>query len=311
MYTLIKESQVGSVIPDNDDTGLVSNINVLKEGSVNNIKVNVNISHPYVGDLSVTLSGPNGKSVQLHQRKGGNGNNLVKTYEGDVLEDFRGSTTKGTWTLVCKDFAPRDSGTLNHWSIEIEANENKKTHSDVFTNQTQKNVFQSSQYCRYIGVVNSVKAFVDIDHPDEKALTISLTSPSGKEVVMHDHAGKGRFEATTFKGSVMKGFRGEKVTGNWKLCVKDNKGKDSAGVLKKWKLFMEYNPVDDLSALKGLGNKGESVLNDAGINSFSDLATTSSKKLRAIFDRAKGKFDSVDVDLLREKATQEVENYIP
>ena len=311
MYTFIKESQVNTVIPDNSDDGLVSHINVLKEGSVNNIKVSVNITHPYVGDLSVALKGPNGKSVLLHQRKGGNGNNLKKTYSGKMMEDFRGSSTKGKWTLICKDFAPRDAGTLNNWSVEIEANENKKTSTDVFTKQGNVKMFKSAQHCRYVGAVNSLKAFVDIDHADEQALIISLTSPSGKEVVLHDKDGKGRFEATTFKGSTMKGFRGESCNGNWVLCVKDNHGKDKSGVLRMWKLFMEYNPTDDLSNIKGLGNKGESVLNAAGINSYSDLATTSAKKLRAIFDKAKGKFDSIDVDALRAKATEEVENYVP
>lgn len=310
MYTLIKESQVNTVIPDNSDTGLISSIKILKEGSVSDMKVSVNISHPYIGDLAVTLAGPNGKSVQLHQRKGGNANDLIKTYEGDVLEEFKGSPLKGTWNLICKDFAPRDSGSLNHWGLEISANENKKTSTDVFTMSNKSKNFSSVQHCRYVGQISSLKAFVDIEHPNEKELVISLISPSGKEVVLHNKDGRGRFEATTFKGKSMNDFKGESCSGNWKLNVQDLEGNND-GQLRKWKLFMEYNPIDNLSDLKGLGNKGESVLNDAGINSYSSLATTSSKKLQAIFNKAKGNFDSVDVDALREKATSAVENYIP
>lgn len=311
MFNINKESKVNALIPDNSDTGLVSSIKVLKNGEVKAISVDVNITHPYVGDLAVSLVGPNGETVHLHQRKGGNSDNLVKTYEGDQLKAFHGSNTNGTWKLICKDFAPRDSGTLNHWSINMKAESTSKTQNDVFTMNKKSNKLRSAQHCRFNGKVSSLKVFVDIEHPNEKDLVINLISPSGKSVTLHNKDGRGRFEATTFKGSTMSDFKGQNCNGTWNLEVNDHGDKNSGGQLRKWKMFLEYEPTDNLSNLDGVSNKVESALNDAGINSYSGLATTSAKALGKIFNKAKGDFSSVDIDKLRANATQALETYVP
>ena len=311
MFNINKESKVNALIPDNSDTGLVSSIKVLKHGEVRAISVDVNISHPYVGDLAVSLVGPNGETVHLHQRKGGNADNLVKTFEGDVLKSFIGSNTNGTWKLICKDFAPRDSGTLNHWSINLKAENTSKTVNDVFTMNKKSNMLSSVQHCRFNGTVSGLKVFVDIDHPNEKDLVINLVSPSGKSCVLHNKDGRGRFEATTFKGKSMADFRGEGCNGNWKLEVNDHGEKNAGGKLRKWKMFLEFEPTDNLSNLEGVSNKAESALNAAGINSYSSLATASSKELHSIFDKNKGVFGNLDMDTLRAKATEALDTYVP
>lgn len=311
MFNINKESKVNALIPDNSETGLVSSIKVLKHGEVKSMSVDVNITHPYIGDLAVSLVGPNGETVHLHQRKGGNANNLVKTYEGDVLKTFVGSNTNGTWKLICKDFAPRDSGTLNAWSINLKAENTSKTVNDVFTMNKKSNKLSSVQHCRFNGVVSGLKVFVDIDHPNEKDLVINLISPSGKSATLHNKDGRGRFEATTFKGKSMADFRGEACNGNWKLEVSDHGEKNAGGQLRKWKMFLEFEPTDNLSNLEGVSNKVESALNAAGINSYSNLATTSSKALDAIFKDAKGDFKNLDMDMLRTKATEALDAYVP
>lgn len=311
MFNINKESKVNALIPDNSDTGLVSCIKVLKHGEVKSMSVDVNITHPYVGDLAVSLVGPNGETVHLHQRKGGNSDNLVKTFEGDTLKAFKGSNTNGDWKLICKDFAPRDSGTLNHWSINLKAENTSKTVNDVFTMNKKSNVLSSVQHCRFNGTVSGLKVFVDIDHQNEKDLVINLISPSGKSCTLHNKDGRGRFEATTFKGKTMADFRGEACNGNWKLEVNDHGDKDSGGQLRKWKMFLEYEPTDNLSNLEGVSNKAEAALNAAGINSYSGLATTSSKALDAIFNKAKGDFSNLDMDKLRATATAALDTYVP
>jgi len=311
MFNINKESKVNALIPDNSDTGLVSSIKVSKHGEVKAISVDVNITHPYVGDLSVSLIGPKGETVHLHQRKGGNGNNLVKTYEGDVLKSFIGSNTSGTWKLICKDFAPRDSGTLNNWSINLKAENTSKTVNDVFTMSKESNKLTSVQHCRFNGKVSGLKVFLDVDHPKENNLVINLFAPSGKSSTLHNKDGKGRFEATTFKGKSMADFRGESCNGDWKLVVEDHGGENAGGKLRKWKMFLEFEPTNDLSNLEGVSNKVEAALNSAGINSFSSLATASNKELDSIFAKDKSTFAKLDVETLRAKATEALDAYVP
>ncbi|MEM8583185.1 MAG: helix-hairpin-helix domain-containing protein [Bacteroidota bacterium] len=51
---------------------------------------------------------------------------------------------------------------------------------------------------------------------------------------------------------------------------------------------------DDLKKIQGIGPKVESLLNEAGINSFEQLANTTVKKLEAILEKAGSTFQSMD-----------------
>ncbi|MEL6923608.1 MAG: proprotein convertase P-domain-containing protein [Bacteroidota bacterium] len=112
----VKKSEI--IIPDNDADGLLSVQNCRLSGKVTSIKAMVDIEHPYIGDLMVTLFAPSGKSVILHNRQGGNQKNLKKTYS-DEVQSLIGEGTKGQWKLQMKDFAPRDNGRLKHWKVEF------------------------------------------------------------------------------------------------------------------------------------------------------------------------------------------------
>ena len=106
-------------IPDNSTLGLSSEQQVRISGRVTDIKLKVDVEHPYIGDLQVALLSPAGKSVVLHNRTGGALKSLNKTYDQKDLAVFIGDEILGKWTLQIKDFAKRDSGVLKHWKLDL------------------------------------------------------------------------------------------------------------------------------------------------------------------------------------------------
>lgn len=111
-------------IPDDDPTGVASQLEVSEDGQVQDITVNVDITHTYIGDLHVTLISPSGRSVVLHDRTGASADNIQETYDilkAPALETFiqNEEPVKGMWTLKVCDLSRRDEGMLNGWGLNI------------------------------------------------------------------------------------------------------------------------------------------------------------------------------------------------
>ncbi|RLB65379.1 MAG: hypothetical protein DRI90_02185 [Deltaproteobacteria bacterium] len=100
-------------IPDNDDEGIISILNVTEAGNVDTAKVKLALTHTYVGDLTITLTHGGGSQV-LHSREGGSSNNLNKTF---TTTAFEGGPLAGDWTLTVTDEAGQDVGALDSWSL--------------------------------------------------------------------------------------------------------------------------------------------------------------------------------------------------
>ncbi|GIH11391.1 hypothetical protein Rhe02_94580 [Rhizocola hellebori] len=77
------------------------------------LKVDVNITHTYRGDLVVTLVAPDGSLYVLHNRTGGSADNLIATFTVNASSEV----ANGTWKLRVADQASLDTGTLNSWSL--------------------------------------------------------------------------------------------------------------------------------------------------------------------------------------------------
>ncbi|WP_327305132.1 M28 family metallopeptidase [Streptomyces sp. NBC_01298] len=76
-------------------------------------KVDVNIVHPYIGDLVVDLIAPDGSVYNLHNRTGGSADNIVKS----VTVNASSEVANGVWNLRVKDAAAQDVGYINSWKI--------------------------------------------------------------------------------------------------------------------------------------------------------------------------------------------------
>ena len=112
----------GIHIPDSPEDGVSSIISLMEDGQVRDIKVSVDISHTYVNDLTVKLRSPANTEIYLHNKTGGDSDNIRIEYTSDVypqLFDFVEENVNGGWCLVVTDHAGLDTGKLNHWEIEV------------------------------------------------------------------------------------------------------------------------------------------------------------------------------------------------
>lgn len=103
-------------IPDNSSQGIESEISVPTSLAGKKVKVYVEINHSYKGDLVVSLTSPEGKTLVLHDQSGGSADDIQQTYDASRLA----SSEPGTWTLSVKDLARADVGELVKWQISVE-----------------------------------------------------------------------------------------------------------------------------------------------------------------------------------------------
>jgi extracellular elastinolytic metalloproteinase len=118
-----KELTPSLSIPDKDPNGVVSVMSDLApSGTTQGIKVALDITHTYIGDLKVELIAPTGQSALLHNRKGEGQDNIIGTFDSlttPVLSDLIGQPVAGPWELRVSDHAGQDIGKLNKWSLEV------------------------------------------------------------------------------------------------------------------------------------------------------------------------------------------------
>lgn len=118
--------------PIEDHTTITSTIEVTDEFCIGDVEVDMDITHTWIGDLTIDLTSPFGTTVRLHNRTGGSSDDIVTRYADDgddttppdgpgQLSDFVLENVQGTWTLTVHDHASADQGTLNDWSLRVAA----------------------------------------------------------------------------------------------------------------------------------------------------------------------------------------------
>ncbi len=231
MAYIIKQRAINTIIPDNDDNGLQDSIKVFKKGTVNSLSVRVNITHSYSGDLEISLTAPSGKSSVLHARAGGSKDDIELVFDGDVVADFTGEKAKGKWTLTVKDFAPRDEGTLNNWSLRMDCTD--KT-SEIYIPEGEGKSLVSKQTCTEAGTIKGIEASVDIEHSYIGDLVVTLKGP-GASVVLHDRESGSKKDLKKSYKKALAAFIGTKAKGEWSLEVADYAPRDS-GRIRGWNI---------------------------------------------------------------------------
>ncbi|MCC7536764.1 MAG: proprotein convertase P-domain-containing protein, partial [Deltaproteobacteria bacterium] len=102
-------------IPDNTAAGIRSDLQVTDAGAARGLRVTVEITHPYRGDLRVALV-RNGSEAVLLDEQGGGEDDVRQTF---TVDRFLGEDAQGTWTLLVVDGAAQDVGVLRSWSLEV------------------------------------------------------------------------------------------------------------------------------------------------------------------------------------------------
>ncbi|MCC6189756.1 MAG: S8 family serine peptidase [Anaerolineales bacterium] len=141
-------TNVPIAIPDNNAAGITSTLNIAASGLVGDVDVRLtDVTHGWVGDLSMQLLSPGGAQVSLMNRPGAgsfgsSGNNFVNAILDDdaataieqisgtgpftgayrpdqPLASLNGGPNAGAWRLRVQDNATPDTGSLNAWSLDL------------------------------------------------------------------------------------------------------------------------------------------------------------------------------------------------
>jgi serine protease len=102
-------------IPDNNVAGINSTLTVSQPIALQEVQVDLSITHTFIGDLRVTLTSPSGTQVVLHNRAGGAADNINQSFSFPA--EFVGQQAAGAWVLHVDDNAGLDVGTLNNWTL--------------------------------------------------------------------------------------------------------------------------------------------------------------------------------------------------
>lgn len=235
-----------------DNTPLESTLDVADEGfhSIVTSAVQLNLTHDENDDLTVALESPSGTTVDLFQGIGGAASGAIDV----TLDDYATQNIQGPTTVPGPSGSISDDNAANYYPITV---------SD------------------FNGTVTGLEVSLDITHPNDSDLVVSLVSPTGGELllfsgvggtgdnftdtVLADSAavdigsGAAPFTGTFKPQGALASFIGADPNGVWKLKVVDTTG-GNAGTLNSWSLtFAEpstpfsgrYRPAGSLSALTG------------------------------------------------------------
>jgi len=233
-------------IPDNAPAGISSTIRIAQAGTANRIAVNFDITHTYIGDLIVELTGPSGAKVMLHDKAGGGTDNLSGRYDSESvpsLAAFVGQGIEGDWRLSVRDVAAVDVGTLDRWSLDITAQGGSAVAGGEVApklnipDNTPQGV-SSSIAIDHAGNVGRLKVTLDVTHTYIGDLRIELVSPAGRSVVLHGQLGGGQddLKASFDSGaplSPLSQMVGQAMQGSWTLRIADLAAVD-VGRLNRW-----------------------------------------------------------------------------
>lgn len=105
-------------IPDADKANpATASLEVDVDLPIQLLTVTVDISHTYIGDLQIQLTGPSGTVAILKPfGDGGGADDVKKTYD---VKEFDGEPARGTWTLSVADQWRQDTGAINTFSLDI------------------------------------------------------------------------------------------------------------------------------------------------------------------------------------------------
>ena len=120
-------------IPDNNPSGIDSQVTFGQTDGINDLDVNIEVTHGATADLVVTLDSPSGTSVTLHNQSAGV--DIVGRYDDaagvndgfgtlipdgpGTLGDFDNELVQGSWNLNVADLAPGTTGELVGWNISV------------------------------------------------------------------------------------------------------------------------------------------------------------------------------------------------
>ncbi len=97
-----------------------SKLEISQSGLIQEIRIGIDLTHTYIGDLRIDLIAPNGTAVTLHDHKGGSKDDIREVYtvsQLPALAAFEGKQIQGNWIVRVVDTWRMDVGRLNSWRL--------------------------------------------------------------------------------------------------------------------------------------------------------------------------------------------------
>ncbi len=126
---------LGWTIPDNNTIGISHTFTVAAGLDVDWVEVELNLTHPFRGDLIVDLISPSGIISRLIDQPGNkedDGDNIV--FKLSSTQHW-GESSAGNWTLRIKDLGPTDIGILNNWKLHLYGDADTVNDTYFYTNE--------------------------------------------------------------------------------------------------------------------------------------------------------------------------------
>lgn len=135
---VLASTNVPKAIPDFSSTD--STIVFSETATIKRVVLQVNVTHAWISDVSISLTSPSGTTLNMTSGNGGSGtayNNTIfhsgcatlissgsSPFNGcygpeQALTGFNNQPLKGTWALTVADEAFFDTGTLNSWTLAM------------------------------------------------------------------------------------------------------------------------------------------------------------------------------------------------
>jgi subtilisin-like proprotein convertase family protein len=215
--------------------------------TIASISVSTVLSHPYRGDLVVTLIGPDDTSVILHDRSGGSADDVTTTFAiatapAQPLGAFTGRVTAGSWRLARPGTWRRTTSARCTRGGSRSNGESSATPSLPIPDNDTTGV-TSTQNVTRTGTVSAVQVRVDVTHSYRGDLEIALIGPDGTTVLLHNRTGgsandvQTEYPDLTAPNQSLAAFTGRAIQGAWRLRVRDL-ASDDVGTLVSWVLSL-------------------------------------------------------------------------
>lgn len=227
-------------IPDNNTTGVVSEINITEPGQIASLAVDVDITHTYRGDLKLTLE-HNGRTVTLVDRQGGGTDNIMEAFS---LADFNGTEAMGVWRLRVVDTSRTDTGRLNRWGLRVTrcmgascgggSMDTARTYENTMMRAIPDNRttgVSSDISVTDTGTISQMSVTVRATHEFPADLRIALRRVGGSEAILFDR--QDTTDTNLVRTFTVPNFVDQPVAGTWRLTVSDRAAGDT-GSLTGW-----------------------------------------------------------------------------
>lgn len=245
---LAYQSTPNLAIPDNNSQGIEDRIAIAESAILHNLEVSVNISHSWIGDLRIQLVSPDGTTVELHNRTGSSQSNLKETYTPlslPALGNFKNRPIQGEWQLQVRDLAAQDTGNLKSWSLALTTAAGaimaEETAGVAIPDFDREGIIRTLTLPDTVTIKN-FEVFVDISHPNIGDLLVSLVTPQGIPITLHNQTGGGLDNlnrAWSDQDNLnLQALQGKNAGGTWQLRVADQANQNK-GKLNHWRLSVK------------------------------------------------------------------------